>query len=210
MPSHGRWLRRRKNDGALNRVPSGFYPQVWRVLSRCHGILVGKQFLPRDPTVSEKTPEEFNFALQVESHLDAVRDPAERQIAFECLTVIARIAARHPDAAITSGTVDVLRVIRDAVGQFWTHWRARHSPADLAAASAVIFGSAAAPSAAGAQPSDLSFEANEGMARRLFFDLAPDGPDGTMAYLARSSAALCFSAGALGADAAEMEDLFRS
>jgi hypothetical protein len=63
LPSNGRLLRRRKNDGALNRVPSDFYPQVWKVLSKCNGILVGKSYLPRDPTVSEKTPEEFNFGI---------------------------------------------------------------------------------------------------------------------------------------------------
>jgi hypothetical protein len=61
MPSNGRWLRRRKNDGALNRVPQEFYPKVWKVLSRCQGILIGRGYLPRDPTISEKTPEEFNF-----------------------------------------------------------------------------------------------------------------------------------------------------
>lgn len=36
--------------------------------------------LPRDPTVSEKTPEEVNFALQVELLLNGIQDPAERQI----------------------------------------------------------------------------------------------------------------------------------
>lgn len=28
----GQWLRRRRLDGALNRVPVGFYPRVWKVL----------------------------------------------------------------------------------------------------------------------------------------------------------------------------------
>ena len=30
----GQWLRRRRLDGALNRVPVGFYPRIWRVLRR--------------------------------------------------------------------------------------------------------------------------------------------------------------------------------
>jgi hypothetical protein len=63
MPSNGKWLRRRKNDGALNRAPPDFYPKVWKILSKCHGILIGREFLPRDPTISEKTPEEFNFGM---------------------------------------------------------------------------------------------------------------------------------------------------
>ncbi|KAJ3058391.1 Phosphorylase b kinase regulatory subunit alpha, partial [Quaeritorhiza haematococci] len=122
LPSSGRWLRRRKNDGALNRVPPEFYPKVWKVLSKCHGIQVGREFLPRDPTISEKTPEEFNFALQVESLLDVIRDPAERQIAVECLVVIARIGERNPEIQIHSGTLDLLRIIRDAVQRHWQKW----------------------------------------------------------------------------------------
>lgn len=61
LPSQGRWLRRRKNDGALNRVPPKFYPKVWDVLSKTEGIVVGKQYLPANPTVYEKTAEELNF-----------------------------------------------------------------------------------------------------------------------------------------------------
>lgn len=30
----GQWLRRRRLDGALNRVPRDFYPRVWVVLER--------------------------------------------------------------------------------------------------------------------------------------------------------------------------------
>lgn len=30
----GQWLRRRRLDGALNRVPREFYPRVWTVLER--------------------------------------------------------------------------------------------------------------------------------------------------------------------------------
>lgn len=30
----GQWLRRRRLDGALNRVPRDFYPRVWNVLER--------------------------------------------------------------------------------------------------------------------------------------------------------------------------------
>lgn len=61
LPSHGRWLRLRKNDGALSRVPANFYPKVWQLLSETQGLLIGNALLPRDPTVSEKTPEELNF-----------------------------------------------------------------------------------------------------------------------------------------------------
>ena len=61
LPSGGRWSRRRKNDGALNRVPDSFYPKVWKILTKTSGIQVCTQILPSEPTVSESTPEEFNF-----------------------------------------------------------------------------------------------------------------------------------------------------
>ena len=34
----GQWLRRRRLDGALNRVPVGFYPEIWKVLGRVSGL----------------------------------------------------------------------------------------------------------------------------------------------------------------------------
>lgn len=33
----GQWLRRRRLDGALNRVPRDFYPRVWGVLEKVRG-----------------------------------------------------------------------------------------------------------------------------------------------------------------------------
>ncbi|KNC99179.1 uncharacterized protein SPPG_05434 [Spizellomyces punctatus DAOM BR117] len=127
LPSQGRWLRRRKNDGALNRVPPDFYPKVWNVLSRTEGIVVGKQFLPSNPTVYEKTAEELNFALQVESLLDVIRDPAERQVAAECLMVISRIGERNPEIQLRKGRLDLMSIIRDAIETFWNQWVKEHA-----------------------------------------------------------------------------------
>ena len=36
----GIWLRKRRLDGALNRVPKGFYPKVWMILENCRGIQI--------------------------------------------------------------------------------------------------------------------------------------------------------------------------
>ncbi|KAJ3015878.1 hypothetical protein HKX48_004326 [Thoreauomyces humboldtii] len=127
LPSQGRWLRRRKNDGALNRVPPDFYPKVWKVLSRSEGILVGKSFLPSNPTVYEKTAEELNFALQVETLLDVVRDPAERQVAAECVMLICRVFERNPSVKLRKARLDVLSLVRDAIECFWRKWSEQRS-----------------------------------------------------------------------------------
>ncbi|KAI9206273.1 glycosyl hydrolases family 15-domain-containing protein [Polychytrium aggregatum] len=231
MPSNGKWLRRRKNDGALNRVPPGFYPKVWGLLSKCQGILIGKEFLPRDPTVSEKTPEEFNFGLQVESLLDHIPDPAERQIAVECVTVIHRIGDRNPEIQIKPDALDLMKVVRAAIQNYWQDWAKKSPNLEAMSAftdavddiqecndlhcprpSAIAQSSEAKGNGAPGQPPrrsspplekmkegakmqispDLTFERNERLARRLFFDLPQDGKDGTMAYLATSCVRLLF------------------
>ena len=67
----GQWLRRRRLDGALNRVPRDFYPRVWTVLERCQGIAIEGRVLPQSLT-QEMTPNELKFALEVETALNTI------------------------------------------------------------------------------------------------------------------------------------------
>lgn len=121
--SSGRWLRRRKNDGAFNRVPDKFFPRVWKVLANVKDIRFGGgAILPRDPTVSEKTPDEFNFAMLVENFLSNFQDPAERQIAIELLSVIAYIQERYPESEVGREGLDLVALIRLALRFFWEDW----------------------------------------------------------------------------------------
>lgn len=39
----GQWLRRRRLDGAINRVPVGFYEKVWKILQKVSWMLWRKQ-----------------------------------------------------------------------------------------------------------------------------------------------------------------------
>ncbi|KAJ3112618.1 hypothetical protein HDU96_004369 [Phlyctochytrium bullatum] len=250
LPSGGHWLRKRRNDGALNRVPQEFYPKVWHILSKCKGILVGNEYLPRDPTCSEKTPEEFNFAIQIESLLDSIRDPAERQLAIECLVVISRISERNPEIHLAQNSVvDLLQILRDATQRFWTKWVREHNPESSVLSDALAElrlnpeGSTShshlpslpplpghhnhlynhgdgigrksrtlTPSASnnnlafGATNHDLTFEKNEKLAKRLFFDLHPDGKDGSMTFLAESCVRTCFDIRWVGTEAESAQD----
>ena len=38
--SQGLWLRRRRLDGALNRVPTGFYAKIWNILENCQALVI--------------------------------------------------------------------------------------------------------------------------------------------------------------------------
>lgn len=60
-------------------------------------VKLGEDTLPRDPTISEKPPDEFNFAAMVELFLGSYQDPAEREIAIETLSVISYIQDNYPD-----------------------------------------------------------------------------------------------------------------
>ena len=37
----GQWLRRRRLDGAINRVPVGFYQKVWKILQKVQAPNIG-------------------------------------------------------------------------------------------------------------------------------------------------------------------------
>nr|CAD7397132.1 unnamed protein product [Timema cristinae] len=69
----GQWLRRRRLDGALNRVPRDFYPRVWGVLEKM-------------------TPGELKFALAVETALNAIPQPEYRQLIVEALMVLTLVS----------------------------------------------------------------------------------------------------------------------
>ncbi|KAL7754215.1 hypothetical protein RI367_000196 [Sorochytrium milnesiophthora] len=163
-PSQGRVYRKRKNDGALNRVPSEFYPRVWYVLDRSEGITIYDKNLPRHPTVHEKTPGEFNFATQVEDTLDAITESSERQLMVECLMIIHRLLQLNGGVKLHN-FINVLGLIRTATMQFWEKW---------------------SPTALGKDKRDKSYEKNKQLARRAFADLPAEGADSTTFYLQQS------------------------
>jgi phosphorylase kinase alpha/beta subunit len=117
------WERKRQLDGALNRVPKGFYPKVWEVLRHCKGVVIGDKFerrnrLDSEPILAEMTPGEKNFALQVEHLLNKIEAPEYRQVNIEALMELAAIAEQNPALQIKDYLVlDVL--IGHAVRLAW-------------------------------------------------------------------------------------------
>uniref|UniRef100_A0A3P8QI08 Phosphorylase b kinase regulatory subunit n=1 Tax=Astatotilapia calliptera TaxID=8154 RepID=A0A3P8QI08_ASTCA len=76
---HGQWLRRRRLDGALNRVPVGFYQKVWKILQK----------VSYD---SDMTPGEIKFSVHVETVLNRVPQPEYRQLLVEAILVLTMLA----------------------------------------------------------------------------------------------------------------------
>ena len=110
----GGWLQKRQRDGAVNRVPKDFYPSVWELLKHCKGLVIGDKLerrnrLDSDWLLSEMTPGEKNFALQIEHLLNKIAAPEYRQVNIETLMELSAIAQRNPDLLVEDYIVlDVL------------------------------------------------------------------------------------------------------
>lgn len=112
----GRWLRRRRLDGSLNRIPQDFYPRVWSVLKRSQGLNIAGTFI--SPVVTrEMTPFELKFALHVENVLNRVPQPEFRQLLVEALMVLGILVDNEPCVAFNS-EIHVDDMVREAYTMF--------------------------------------------------------------------------------------------
>ncbi|XP_031801035.1 phosphorylase b kinase regulatory subunit alpha, skeletal muscle isoform isoform X1 [Sarcophilus harrisii] len=157
----GQWQRRRRLDGALNRVPIGFYQKVWKVLQKCHGLSVEGFVLPSS-TTREMTPGEIKFSVHVESVLNRVPQPEYRQLLVEAILVLTMLA----DIEIQSvgGIIAVEKIVHIANELFLQEQKAL-----------------------GADDSMLAKDPSSGICT-LLYDSAPSGRFGTMTYLSKAAA----------------------
>ncbi|XP_078138639.1 phosphorylase b kinase regulatory subunit alpha, skeletal muscle isoform-like, partial [Centroberyx gerrardi] len=157
----GQWLRRRRLDGALNRVPVGFYQKVWKILQKCHGLSIEGSVLPSS-TTREMTPKEIKFAVVVETVLNRVPQPEYRQLLVEAILVLTLLAEAELDEMATVISVD--QIVRQASRLFYQDQK------EL-----------------GAEEFLLQEDQSTGVCR-LLYDSAPSGRFGSMTYLSRAVA----------------------
>ncbi|XP_045695306.1 phosphorylase b kinase regulatory subunit alpha, skeletal muscle isoform isoform X2 [Phyllostomus hastatus] len=157
----GQWQRRRRLDGALNRVPIGFYQKVWKVLQKCHGLSVEGFVLPSS-TTREMTPGEIKFSVHVESVLNRVPQPEYRQLLVEAILVLTMMA----DIEIQSigSIIAVEKIVHIANDLFLQEQKAL-----------------------GADDTMLAKDPASGICT-LLYDSAPSGRFGTMTYLSKAAA----------------------
>lgn len=157
----GQWQRRRRLDGALNRVPIGFYQKVWKVLQKCHGLSVEGFVLPSS-TTREMTPGEIKFSVHVESVLNRVPQPEYRQLLVEAILVLTMMA----DIEIHSigSIIAVEKIVHIANDLFFQEQKAL-----------------------GADDIMLAKDPASGICT-LLYDSAPSGRFGTMTYLSKAAA----------------------
>ncbi|XP_049729253.1 phosphorylase b kinase regulatory subunit alpha, skeletal muscle isoform isoform X4 [Elephas maximus indicus] len=157
----GQWQRRRRLDGALNRVPIGFYQKVWKVLQKCHGLSVEGFVLPSS-TTREMTPGEIKFSVHVESVLNRVPQPEYRQLLVEAILVLTMLA----DIEIHSigSIIAVEKIVHIANDLFLQEQKTL-----------------------GADDIMLAKDPASGICT-LLYDSAPSGRFGTMTYLSKAAA----------------------
>ncbi|XP_022525273.1 phosphorylase b kinase regulatory subunit alpha, liver isoform isoform X4 [Astyanax mexicanus] len=155
----GQWLRRRRLDGAINRVPMGFYQKVWKILQKCHGLSIAGYVLPSS-TTREMTEGEIKFAVHVESVLNHVPQPEYRQLLVEAVMVLTLVA----DMEIPSigGIIHIDRVVHMANDLFFQDQKS-----------------------SGANEFFLEKDPATGICN-FFYDSAPSGSYGTMTYLSKA------------------------
>uniref|UniRef100_A0A8D1M1W5 Phosphorylase b kinase regulatory subunit n=1 Tax=Sus scrofa TaxID=9823 RepID=A0A8D1M1W5_PIG len=171
----GQWLRRRRLDGAINRVPVGFYQKVWKILQKasraerlecvcvcvcCHGLSIDGYVLPSS-TTREMTPQEIKFAVHVESVLNRVPQPEYRQLLVEAIMVLTLLS--DTEMGSIGGIIHVDQIVQTANQLF--------------------------------QQDQVSIGATDTLEKdqatgicHFFYDSAPSGAYGTMTYLTKAVA----------------------
>ncbi|PIO35166.1 hypothetical protein AB205_0076970 [Aquarana catesbeiana] len=184
----GQWLRRRRLDGAINRVPMGFYQKVWSLLQKCHGLSIDGYVLPSSstredtylPKADDSTPADFRtsyrvlplpfvmtaceikFAVHVESVLNHVPQPEYRQLLVEAIHVLTLVSDMEVNSI--GGIIHVDRIVHMASDLFLQDQKAL-----------------------GAGDFYLDQDPATGICNFLY-DSAPSGAFGTMTYLTKAVA----------------------
>ncbi|XP_025263089.1 probable phosphorylase b kinase regulatory subunit alpha isoform X2 [Camponotus floridanus] len=174
----GQWLRRRRLDGALNRVPRDFYPRVWQVLEKCNGLAIEGRMLPQNLT-QEMTSGELKFALAVETVLNTIPQPEYRQLVVEALMVLTLVTEYNVVPSL-GGLIEVENLVHKANAIFLEDQMAIDGDATLCCAKPkeqremTAMGTLLCGGAA--------------YICQHFYDSAPSGSYGTMTYITRAIA----------------------
>uniref|UniRef100_A0A1I8MHS7 Phosphorylase b kinase regulatory subunit n=1 Tax=Musca domestica TaxID=7370 RepID=A0A1I8MHS7_MUSDO len=176
----GQWLRRRRLDGALNRVPRDFYSRVWSVLEKCQGLAIEGRILQQSLT-QEMTPGELKFALEVETALNQIPQPEYRQLVVEALMVLT-LVTEHNMVPNLGGIIYVEHLVHKANQLFLEDQRKVQGDATLCCAKS--------------KDGNQQHQAASGMLLcggaayicQHLYDSAPSGSYGTMTYMARAVA----------------------
>ncbi|KAF6026366.1 hypothetical protein EB796_015340 [Bugula neritina] len=168
--SLGQWSRHRRIDGALNRVPVGFYSKIWHVLKQCGGLSVDGTILSHS-LVKEMTEGELKFALRVESVLNNITEPEYRQLVVEALCALNIFSQMSRDGRFIPSTISVDDIVHKAYLLFLQDHGMEAGSNHLTTSDG---------------RSKHSCHRLRGICE-AFYDSAPSGPYGTIPYMCKAA-----------------------
>ncbi|XP_025423580.1 probable phosphorylase b kinase regulatory subunit alpha isoform X1 [Sipha flava] len=175
----GQWLRRRRLDGALNRVPREFYKRVWIILEKCCGIAIDGKLLSQNLT-QEMTSGELKFALAVETVLNWIPHPEYRQLIVETLMIFALYAENEISPRPSQEIITIEDFVHKANELFLQDQMAVNGDATLCCAKMHKEMTQSGTLLCGG----ASYICQH------FYDSAPSGSYGTMSYIIRAIASI--------------------
>ncbi|KAL3118009.1 hypothetical protein niasHT_005252 [Heterodera trifolii] len=166
----GIWLRHRRIDGALNRVPSNFYANLWDTVRMFpHGISVDGIILSYGLT-QEMTRNEIKFALQVEQVLNQIAEPEYRELIVEVLTLLGKLRLLlMADPQIPDGRPFEVEYVLQHANRIFVEHNAEMGTIVLECCG-----------------SGIGCDGARGICRH-FYDTAPAGEFGTVHYIIRAA-----------------------
>jgi phosphorylase kinase alpha/beta subunit len=107
------WDEWRNKTGGLIRLTPQFYKDVWFLLTRCNGLVIGDKFSLGSRIGAEithdSTPGEHGFALLIESELNNIESPAYRQLNIELLETLIDVLQENPQLKVEGDlTLDII------------------------------------------------------------------------------------------------------
>ncbi|CAL2037114.1 unnamed protein product [Caenorhabditis brenneri] len=170
----GIWLRHRRIDGALNRVPNGFYAILWDTVHKMpHGVKINDTILHWGLT-QEMTRKEIKFALEVEEALNRIAEPEYRELVVETLWLLGRleklVLLEQPNIP-RDRPLDVDRILHVANEIFVDHNKQLET---------IVLECCASPN-----PNNTKCDGARSICKH-FYDSAPAGEYGTSHYIIRA------------------------
>lgn len=112
-PKTGNWDAWRKEKGGLIRQTPQFYKDIWHLLARCNGLVIGDKYdlgsrigaeITHDSTAGERS-----FALLVEGELNNIDSPAYRQLNIELMETLVSVLKKNPNLKVEGDlTFDII------------------------------------------------------------------------------------------------------
>ena len=102
-----------KTTGSVVRLSPQFYRDIWNLLTRCSGLVIGDKYSLGNRISAEITHDstagESSFAFLIEGELNNIDSPAYRQLNIELLETLIDVFQQNPEMKVSTDlTMDII------------------------------------------------------------------------------------------------------